>query len=1127
MDGLQNHSPSNNGRAARAFVVAIASLMLISVFFGIIGNVKASDGTLFPPHSDHAVDSDSPPDGLYNELIVNVSVDVTVSGLFYLTGNLRDTSGVFLIESQFAMAGLSIGVQTIQLEFTGYLIQASGFDGPYQVNLRLFDDSFVVLDTGIHATKPYSAASFQSLPAYFAPPHSDYALDNDGDMLDDYLVASVNVKVNVSGSYEIDATLFDSTGVFFITSGVNDTFLPAGMRTADIAFLGYAIRSSGFDGPYKVELQLFDGSSNLLDNGIYFTSPYSSNGFEQPPAAFLPPHSDQGLDLNGNSLFEYLVVTTSVAVFVEGTYNVEGVSAFGSFENQTYLSTGIQTVELRFIGFEISKSGADGPYLIDLVVRDVFLNVLDNNTYNTAAYSKNDFEPKPPCSLSPPHWDFGVDTDGDTKSNYLVITVNVTVDAPGYYEIRGELYDSMSMRLITSDTNSTRLDVGPNTLNLLFDGVTIYLSRINGPYGVYLALFDDMDFFLGFDIYTTRPYFYTDFDMPPAVLSPPHSDYGLDTDIPPDGSFNFLVVNASIRVKEPGWFLLYGILLDGSLNPITQAQIFANLSAGPSSLPLEFNGLNISRSGINGPYVIFMELLYFEQQLPVYVDTDMYFTGPYNYTDFMAPSLATIWGYVYGASDSSPVDLAQITVVNYTYGWISQAESNVSGYYEINAFDGDFSVLLDGRDLQANLSFISVAGSAEVTRYLEESIPNPIDSTLVFPDWDNIGYDARTEIVTDNESTRFMIDLMVGNRDGYVDQNESDIMESFLASSMPPLPSNTTGQFYVDGIYYDLVPDSDALDLDALGPVVSPNPSFMTVVANYTSSSTIPVSNIHWLELNVTYDNDEETNVYNGQLPSGFTLWDYLPVSNVSFSGIGSQNIMIDPSGDWDPFDANDSVWVNLTVGQGAPDVEAPQVLNAQINDQPSPTYGLSTLPSVVYLNASIDDIGRGNVPIGGANYTIDAQNWSSSTPMNPTDGSFDSPSEDVTVMIVPQPVNTTYCVYGWDAMSNSNTTGSCATITIVDDMGPQIQNILITPSTFFLSTAPPTATLTATIDDTLSGSSTVSGANYTTPSSDSWPGTPMIAADGTFDESVENIAANVPLPTSAGVFDYYVHAWD
>jgi hypothetical protein len=1121
------HSLETANRIPIVFVLAIVLSILIGAFSGIIGTVRASDGTLSPPHSDRSVDTDVPSDGLYNLLIVNVSIDVTAGGIFYVTGELRDNMGANLIENQLTVAGLSIGLQVVKLKFTGYLIRASGYLGPYQVGIGIFDDTFNLLDTGTHMTNGYSPFEFQTLPAGFSPPHSDFTIDSDSDMLDDYLITSVNVNADIPGPYMIEATLFDNTGMFPITSGNNQTFIPAGPHTIDVAFIGYTIRLSGFDGPYRVELRLYDDASNLLETDMHFTSPYFSGNFEPSPAAFLPPHSDIGLDPNSNTVYEYLVITAYVAVFVEGNYVVSGASPFGMIENQTYLATGIQPVDLYYIGFEILNSGADGPYVIDLELRDEFYNILDVDPHNTGAYLAKDFEPKPPGIFEPPHHDYGLNTDADMKFNYLVVMANITVDAPGYYDIRGELYDSMSMTQITYTANSSWMGAGKNTVYLLFDGTTIHLSRVNGPYGVYITLFDAFDYFLDFDIFSTRPYSYNDFDMPPATFTPPHADYGLDTDIPPDSSFNFLVVNASIRVKDAGWYLLYGTLLDSSFDPITQAQGFSNLTSGPNSMLLEFNGLNISRSGVNGPYVVSMDLYYFEGQLPIHVDWDMYFTARYNYTDFMAPSPATIWGYVYDATDSSPVDMAQISVMNYTYGWISQAETNSTGYYELEAFDGDFCVLMDASNLQSNISLTSVVSSTEATRYLEESIPNQMDSDITFLNWDYVGYGSVAEVRTDNRSIRFMIDILVGDRNGYVDQDELDLFATFLAGSEATVPSNTMNHLLVDGIHYDLVPGSELIQVDALGPVVSPNPSYMVMSANFTSNATIPVSTIHWLEWNVTYDNNEEGSTQYGQMPSGYTLWGYLPVNNVSVSGLGLQSIVMDPLGDWNTSDNYDNAWINLTVGQGPPDSQAPQVVNALINGLPSPTYGLANIPPVVYLNATVDDAGRGSVPIGGANYTVGAQNWGSSTSMDPIDGYFDSSSEDVTVMIVPQPVTTMYCVYGWDILLNGDTTGLCSTITIVDNMAPGIQNIQFSSSTFFLSSAPPTTTLTATVDETSSGSSMIAGANYTVSTSDSWPGTLMIAVDGAFDETAEDVAANVPLPSSSGVFDYFVHAWD
>ncbi len=1112
------------------FVLTIAAFMVFGVFSGIAGIVGASSGSFTPPHSDQAVDTDMPPNGLYDELIVNASVDVTGAGIFYLIGNLYDNSGMIMIDSQFAMADLGLGAQWINVKFPGFIIRQSGYDGPYQVEVVLFDDLFMPLDLNTHTTSAYLATDFEGPDAYFTPPHSDQGIDNNGDMLWDLLVVGAEVTVNVSGNYELDATLLDATGMTFIDFQVNFTFLTVGTHTVDIGFLGYLIRGSGIDGPYRVDLYLYDSMFNFLHNDTYFTNPYLATDFAFPPATFLPPHSDWGWDTNGNLLYEFLVVTASVDVTTAGNYSVDGSTAFGWTQNVTYLSTGIQTVDLKFYGFQIFNFGVDGPYLIDLNLYDEFWNLLDSDTHVTAAYLFTDFEPNPPCAFSPPHWDYGLDTDGDSDYNFLVVNANLTVDAPGSYTVWGYLYDQTGMFFITSATNSTWLDIGSQTVDLLFPGSDISMSGIDGPYLVFLDVLDMMFLTLDSDSFLTQLYLATDFDLPAALFNPPHSDYALDIDAPPDGVYDFLVVNASILVNDPGWYAVVATLLDPFFMPITGAQQIANLSAGATFIPLRFSGIDISRHGADGPYFVFMNLMSFDPMGPLFLDSDMHMTGLYFAADFLSLPPATIWGYVYNATSGSSVDMADIVVLNGTYGWMMQTTSNSTGYYEVTVFDGDFFVLIDSWDLQSNISQTSVVGSAEVTRSLELPVADLMNTTLVMTDWDNVVSDTRFEMGVDNQSMRFMIDMVVGNRDGFVNQTELDVFLFMSGGAAPPIFSTTIDQFYVDGIHYDLVPGTDSFIFDLLGSVVSPNPPSGLMVANFTSNTTIPVASTHRLEINTTYDTDAERNILNGLLPAGFNLWGYDPVVNVSISGIGTPNFVVDPLMDPDPFDTIDYVWVNLTAGQGAPDTNAPQVLNVRINGQMNPIYDLSNIPPVIYLNATIDDSGTGNLPIGGANYTIGVQDWATSTLMNPADGMFDSPTEDVTAVITPPVGTTIYCVYGQDIVPNYNTTGSCTSVTVLDDLAPQISNIEIDggPSAvFLLSTLPATATLNATIDDTTTGSSVVWGANYTTPLVDFWPGIDMFPVDMSFDQPTENVTANILVPTSVGVFDYYVHAWD
>jgi hypothetical protein len=1116
----------------RIFVLTLVALILVGTIPGLIGLVMGSNGTLNPPHSDYAVDTSFPPNGLYEQLIVNVSVDVTVAGMFFFMVDLYDNSGSNWIDGQFNMPNLPLGLQNVTFSFTGFTIRSSGYDGPYQASIIMLDDMGMLLDTGVHMTGPYLAMEFEGAPGSFKQPHSDRGLDTNNDTLYDFLIISANITTNASDSYSIQCDLWDATGMFFIDFSGNGSFLPVGNHTMDLSFTGYLIRASGIDGPYRVEMYLYDSMWNLMDNDTYFTGPYMATNFSNPPVQFEPPHGDYGLDTNGNMLYEYLVVNASVNVTGDGTYMIFGSAPFGFSQVNTFLTIGLHIVELKFYGYDIYQFGIDGPYTIDLEVRDEMFNLLDSDIHTTVAYLYTDFEPNPPVMFSPPHWDYGLDTDGDTDFNWLMINANISVDAPGQYRVYADLFDITGITWIDTQSNSTWLNIGNHTVDVAFYGPTILLSGIDGPYQVELYLEDENGWPLDIDTHITNAYLATDFDQRPAFFNPPHSDYGLDTSFPPDGIFEFLVVNASVMVNDPGLYLVQALLLDPFMMPLAMIQQAANLSVGPGNVTLQFSGIDINRNGVDGSFAVVMDLLVFGPMgPPISIDNDFHFTNFYNYVDFVSLPVSPLWGYVYDGRTGAPIFMSEVLAVNYSYGWMMRLQTDPSGYFEFQAFDGDFVVVMDDPALQAELSPVTVLGSTEVTRTLDLPPPGEMNTDLTFSDWDNAVANTMGFMADDNQSIRFMIDYVYGNKNAYLDQSEADWFISMMGGGFQPNLTSTMDMLYVDGIHYNLVPGTDFFNFDMTGPVASTSPFTMSVGGDYTSNSTIPVAATHLMELNNTYDMVDELSMFSGQAPAGWNLQFYDPVANVTVTGLGTPNFVADPLMDPDPMDLIDWVWVNLTFGQGPLDTFPPQTLSVTINGQAAPSYGMSALPPVLFINATIDDTLTGNVPIGGANFTEGPQNWVLSWPMTASDGAFDTPVEDATGTISSPPLGMTlYCVYGWDIALNYNTTDACASLTILDDIGPQITNVMIDGAptqTYSLSTAPLTATLTATLDETTTGTADIGGANYTTPMIDSWPGTPMNPSDGAFDGMIEGATIVILVPNIAGTYDYFVHGWD
>ncbi|MFQ5909145.1 MAG: hypothetical protein ACE5IJ_00300 [Thermoplasmata archaeon] len=233
----------------------------------------------------------------------------------------------------------------------------------------------------------------------------------------------------------------------------------------------------------------------------------------------------------------------------------------------------------------------------------------------------------------------------------------------------------------------------------------------------------------------------------------------------------------------------------------------------------------------------------------------------------------------------------------------------------------------------------------------------------------------------------------------------------------------------------------------------------------------------------------------------------------------------------WDeiPNYNNTGPFASLTILDDVP----PEILNVLIDGSPS-TAIVEGAPSVL-LTATIDDANSGGSAIQRANYTIGPQAWPG-LDMNATDGTYDQPLEDVEATVDTSslaPGSYDLCVYAVDGstLQNENTTGDCAQLQVLPDaQPPEIGSVLIDGQfvrTVPFSTLPVICNITATIDDTATGGSSITGANYTTPTPTSWPGYEMNASDGVYDSPVEDVNATFYAPSAAGTYPYYVYAWD
>src|SRR5438105_394837 len=241
--------------------------------------VLAGAGHFAPPHSDSGYDANG--NGLFDFLLVNASVQITAPGNFTVSGTLHDANNTLQIYN-LTSAGLPAGPANLTIWFDGRPINQSGIDGPYTVDLVLFNENFSLLDFGTHTTQPYSHLDFDPVPAFMTPPHPDSGQDTNANGLFDLLNVDVQVQVNVPANYSASAFLHDASFTLTVfTSG--SVFLPIGPGSILVSFPGGPINQSGVDGPYTVELQLSQaGSSSVLGMNTTTTQAYDHLAFDGP-----------------------------------------------------------------------------------------------------------------------------------------------------------------------------------------------------------------------------------------------------------------------------------------------------------------------------------------------------------------------------------------------------------------------------------------------------------------------------------------------------------------------------------------------------------------------------------------------------------------------------------------------------------------------------------------------------------------------------------------------------------------------------------------------------------------------------------------------------------------------------
>lgn len=250
----------------------------------------ARGGTTFAgPISDHGVDTDG--DGLVDELVVEVPVDVAVAGAYRLFGTLGDGAET-TIEQVRAELDLQPGPQTVSLSFDGALLFSLGGDGPYLIEDLMLEEIATAICLGRaepYTTAVYPHADLQRPPCLLTGAAVDHGSRADGTTQVPYETLVVEVEVDsIAGAVlRARANLYAEDGTF-VASGATFAVLSPGLGVLEFRFAARDIFASGRSGPYELRLLSMWGTAGgtpvslRVPGVVAVTGPYAVTDFAEP-----------------------------------------------------------------------------------------------------------------------------------------------------------------------------------------------------------------------------------------------------------------------------------------------------------------------------------------------------------------------------------------------------------------------------------------------------------------------------------------------------------------------------------------------------------------------------------------------------------------------------------------------------------------------------------------------------------------------------------------------------------------------------------------------------------------------------------------------------------------------------
>jgi hypothetical protein len=638
-----------------------------------------------PPHDDYGRDDDS--NGMYDFLVVNVSLQVYEAGYYTVEADLEDSFWGSWISYQEYSEYLDAGAHVVQILFPAGEVNESALDDTCEVYMTLYLNNSTWVANEYYTTDHYVYTDFEGLPVEFLPPHDDYAEDTDSDGYYNNLVVTIYIECYETGLYDLTVWVYDPWGYFMrdihetVSMDSGTTYEHVIMLTSD------EIRSLGRSGYYYFDLYLYDnGTAVEYDYDYYTTDQYYWYDDFDPVGAYFDSVDDFGRDTDSDGRYNEIVVTLSLYPLSTGYFELE-VDIYdyyyywmNSIEALVYMEEGVFfEYEVVIDGYDFISNGVQGYMYLEMYVND------ETGTYNyddywdyTSYYYFDDFDPIG-AFFESPHDDYGRDDDADGLYDYLVFTIYVNASTSGYYDLEVDVwdywgyYDNYWMELYLPADTVTSVEIE-------IDSYSIWRNGVSGYWYLDLYVYDHVTSTMYDSDYHDAGYYYlSDFDPPGVLFDPPHNDYAYDYD--GDSYYDYIVLEVYLDCTQSGVYTVYGDLYDDWGAYLTTVSDTRSMNVGGRSVDLVYEGWIIEFNGVSGYFEIDLTV---ESAEGLVLDYDTHYTDYYYYYDFEGPPAEFSPPHEDCAYDTDDDGLFENLQVN------ASVEVYIAGDYAV------FAVLYDG-----------------------------------------------------------------------------------------------------------------------------------------------------------------------------------------------------------------------------------------------------------------------------------------------------------------------------------------------------------------------------------------------------------------------------------------------